>query len=103
MPKVSDTYDRGYVDGVRGALAEVRERELHPSMTRSVETHMIVDRHKLRHYDPPIECVDGSEIVPAGTLAALLAYVELEESAAPYSSSPMRERARAILSKAKSP
>jgi hypothetical protein len=36
-------------------------------------------------------------------LEILLAYVELEESAAPYSSSPMRERARAIIAKAKGP
>lgn len=33
-------------------------------------------------------------------LAALRAYVELEESAAPYSSSPMREHARAAIAKA---
>ncbi len=34
-------------------------------------------------------------------LACLLAYVELEESSAPTSSSPMRERARAIIAEVK--
>lgn len=33
-------------------------------------------------------------------LECLLAYVELEEQSAPYSSSPMRERARAVIAKA---
>jgi hypothetical protein len=33
----------------------------------------------------------------------LLAYVQLEEEAAPYSSSPMRERAREALAKAGQP
>src|SRR5687768_1761203 len=33
-------------------------------------------------------------------LSCLLAYVELEEQAAPYSSSPMRERARSAIAKA---
>lgn len=41
--------------------------------------------------------------INAELLSCLIAYVELEEQAAPYSSSPMRERARAVIAKVNAP
>jgi hypothetical protein len=44
------------------------------------------------------EAIEGGAI--KGLLASLIEYVEFEEQAAPCSSSPMREKARAAIAKA---
>lgn len=56
-------YDRGYVDRLRAYPQGAG--------VGSQMTEHIVNRRSERHWDPPIECVNGSEVLPAGTLDAL--------------------------------